>query len=252
MEKLGLPYVGQASYLLNFKKPIVKIRFDQAAAEEAFEEIVGVSSQQTNIPDNFDPNMARIVFSGTRKSIAISQVSCQLNFNFTTAEMPFDKQLEIIRNNVSNFHSKVSKFKPMDDFGQCAIIIGINFPSVGDDNNHSEYLFEKLLKVNRIGEVANTQVNIGYKIDDLFYNVGISSYETLQFEVKPSDENSNMFHDPSAMKVAEEGVSVRLDINNRPQIIANKNANPVDPSVLFDGLGEFIKNDFESQTGLTI
>lgn len=251
MTELNQPFLSQVTYLLNFRSIAQKIRFEQAQAEDAFAKFIGVQSTQTNVPDDADPNLARIVFQTNKKSIAISQTACQLSMAFKNAELPVAKQIEIAKGKISEFYTNSLKFKEAEKFGMTAVIFEINFSAKNANVDLQEYLYDQFIKTPKISDVASVQVNLGYKINNHFLNFGASVYEIRNFEVSGSvGQIVNI--DINEMKTIDTGLAFKIDINNRPMLNSNKAERIEEPGNLLSTLDDFISGQFEKISGFKI
>lgn len=244
------PHLSQASFLLQFKEPDVKVRFQQGAAEDAFGTFMGSQSQQTNVPDPVDPNVPRIIFGAEKKQITISQVACQLNFNFAKSSLAFEQELGVVLKNIREFAERALKFKAASDFGLTALVLQINFPSNENVTDLQKYLYDRFIKVGPIDAVASTQVQVGFKIGDLFLTIGANVYElrTISFDLGTSVPIGaiNLGDQP----VSESGISIRVEVNNKGTAPHLRNIAMADPGSLFQACSDFLYGQMESFTGL--
>lgn len=240
-------YASNIAYLLSFQSPVAKIRFEQAKAEEAFAGIVNGQSQQTNVPDQADPNQPRILFQSEKKSIAISQLACQLKMNFQSSDIPLTDQLSIARKNVIEFWKKSLEFKVGSEYGMHGIIFDINFPSKDSTETINKFLYDQFIKTTPIGDVAAIQLTLGYKVENYFINLTVSTYETrkLIFQAPFSSEPVDI----AKLPVSEAGVSIRIDINNRPE--QSLLIDLATPNKIMDVLDNFISSKLPIISGLT-
>ncbi|MFS8973844.1 hypothetical protein PO002_04920 [Cupriavidus necator] len=252
MLKLETPYLAQATYLLQFKAPKLKVRFDQAAAEEAFAPLVGTQSQQTNVPDQLDPNVPRIVFPSEKKQITISQVQCQLECNFPGAEMGIQKQLGVTSKNVLDFHTRALRFKNADEFGLTAISLQFNFPSHEKTQSLQQFIYDNYVKISPIGEVASAQIQLGFSIDGHFFNLFANAYEKRAINITPQFGETHRVMNMAEMPIIEQGIGVKLEVNNKPSAESIKDIIVGDPQRLLDLCSAFIDKNFEKVTGLAL
>jgi hypothetical protein len=251
MIELAKPIIRQVTYLLNFKSIAPKIRFEQAQAEDVYSSFIGTQSQQTNLPDDADPSLARIIFQSAKKRIAISQTGCQIDLSFHDGEFTLEKQLGIVKNNIIDFHSKSLQFRTAESYGVTAMILDINFASKSPSSALQDYLHDRFIKTPRIGDVASVQVNVGYTLGNHFFNFSASVYELRKFEVA-SGGNQTAIINIEEMSVSEYGLVFKIDINNRPQLIANSSEIAENPENLFSTLDTFLGEQFEKLSGLKV
>lgn len=249
MIALAKPFLREITYLLNYKSNAPKIRFEQARAEAVFSNFIGVQSQQTNVPDDADPNIARIIFQGSKKQIAISQSGCQIVLGFQDAELPIAKQLEIVKSNIAEFHSKAVEFRNNEPYGMTALILEINFSSKEPVSELQEYLYSKFIQSPRIGDVASVQVNLGYKVGSYFLNFGASVYEMRKFELAAGERKTVQIQD---LIVSDSGFSFKIDINNRPLMSSDSSEISENSNQIILVLNGFLSDQFEKLSGLSI
>lgn len=241
-------YVSHAAYLMTFKKLDEQVRFKQAQAEKAFGGFFHGQSIQTNVPDDFDPNAARILFNSAPKSLAISKASCQLNFGFEPS-LDLSKQIEVVRKNIADFHSRAFAFKEQSEFGLNALVIGLQFRSTAGKDALHGYLYNQLIKVSPVGKLASLAVNFGFEVEQKFINVEASVYELRRADFK-GQPGTQIVVNILDVPVVEEGISFKIDVNNRPKVQANPTAAPEDPRVLFDLAIKFMKHDLPNIAGI--
>jgi hypothetical protein len=249
MIDLAKPFLRQVTYLLNFKSIAQKIRFEQARAEEVFASFIGVQSQQTNLPDDADPSMARIIFQGSKKQIAISQLGCQIVLTSEDAQLPLAKQLEMVKSNIAEFHSKSLEYKNAGTYGMAALIMEICFSSKTSIPELQDYLYSKFIQTPRIGEVASVQVNLGYKMGSYFLNFGANVYEMRKFELAGGENKIVKIED---LSVQDFGLVFKIDINNRPLMTSNASKIAESPVQIFSLVDGFLGDKFEKISGLKI
>jgi len=237
-------------YVINFKAPDVKMRFKQAAAEAAFNGLIGGQSQQTNVPDTADPMQARIIFGNEKKSIAISQTSCQLQMNFSDSEHKVDEQLKVVKKNVQDFYKRALQFVDENTFAHSGLVIELAFPSKDPVENLQNYIVDQFYKGEHFGKVASAQFAIGFEKDGLYLTVSSSVYENRRMEISANNNNLPTFIDVSTLPIIDYGLVFKVDVNDRPRQAQNKLG--CAPSDLITAAEDFISNRFEKFSGLTL
>ncbi|KVA11849.1 hypothetical protein WI41_07075 [Burkholderia latens] len=253
MIEVSKPYINQARYLLNFREPQKSVRLDQREAELAFGGMVAGQSQQLNVPDSADPNIARIVFASGKKNLTISQLAVQLTLSFD-ATLDVAKQMAIVEKNVRDFHHRVPQFKELSTFAANALILHINFPSTETSGRLNEFLYEKLIKQAPVGEIASVQTNLGFKFGEIFANIGASIYESRRFSAtfEPGVNPLMQTFDLTSLPVIESGLQITLDINNRPRQLANPNVVAQEPDPLIDVIQDMLSQHMPKLIGLNV
>ncbi|GJI96183.1 hypothetical protein RugamoR57_29010 [Duganella caerulea] len=245
------PYIGSAVYILNFRNPALKVRFEQAQAEAAFAGFVNGQSQQTNVPDSADPNQARLIFQSEKKSIAISQAACQLQLGFHGSGLSFSAQLAALRKNVLEFCRRCYVFRDFSEYALNGLVVEVNFPrQMMDIKSELQILHERFIKTEKLGEVGSFQINLGYKVEDLFLNFSVSPYETRKFEVSFKMTSPIPDVNLNSLPVIENGLTVKIDVNNMP--IAEKKGSEEMPSQLLSAFDDFVDKKFSSIIGMEL
>lgn len=206
-------YISQAIYLVSNTQD-KRVRYKQEQAEEVFGAYFSAQSQQTNLPDDFDPNAPRLIFQGVHKQLVLSQVSSQLTLGFDSAKKGISEQLDIVVKNVLDVQARIRKFHPQAALQENALVLTISFPTECSKEDLSQFLFDKFLKIKPSAPVASTSIKIGYLLQgDIFLNIEFDVYEKRQGAISAQQT----FYDLSTFKVVEVGVSIKIDINNKPQ-----------------------------------
>ncbi|WP_322086049.1 hypothetical protein [Burkholderia sp. BCC1999] len=246
MIRLQNPALGQVTFLLNFKEPQTNIRFAQGDAEVAFGSFGAGQSQQTNVPDAADPSMPRIIFAKDRNSIAISQISVQ----YTRGAVPrphgtLDQQLQTVVEEIQNFYRQALEFRPAHQYVHEAVIVQINYPSSESMADLHKYVYDRFISFRPLGELASVQLQIGFKINDLYFNLGASVYQTRHFEWKsPAQAGIN----PSTVmlalnsgKLIEKGLQFTIDVNDRPRHEVGRSKDAATPDKLLETICRFTR-----------
>ncbi|NMG29444.1 hypothetical protein [Aromatoleum evansii] len=245
-------YISQAIYAVRFRERDDGVRLKQAEAEKAFSSFMGGQSNQTNVPDNFDPNAPRIVFQGNHKGLLISQLSCQFDQNFEPKALPLDRQVETIEKNVRAFHARLLAFKEERTLSESALILSVNIPSdIGLQKLHT-HLADRFLKSTPLGELASVSFKVGYKTDDnLFLNLEANVYELRRAELDQSARVNAAVIDIASIPVVEEGFGIKIDINDRPKKMADLNYVVEGPDRLLATAFGFVKDKLDEVMGLS-
>ena len=213
-------YISEVICLVQYKAIDGKVRHQVADAESAFSGMFSGQSQQTNVPDDTDPNIPRLIFQAGPKQLSISQKACQLNLNFENNEKTIDEQLTIIRKNLLSFQNDLLKFKSEDKLGECAIVIGVNVPCKEGKGAMLQQLYNRFFKIDQqveFGELASYSFKVGYKTtENLYLNYEADVYELRKFELpKPTTLGQVVRFEAKDAPVIEEGIGLRVDINNK-------------------------------------
>jgi hypothetical protein len=227
MSRFQNPFIGQMTYVVHFRQPQEKIRFSQGGAEVAFRSFGADQSQQTNLPDNADPSLARLVFVDDRRSIAISQVAIQYAHTFEPhGNVELGEHFVEIRREIADFHRQVLEYKPSDEYSHVAAVLQVNYPSTESTRFLHQYVYERFVTFKPIGDIASFQMTLGFKVNDLFVNLGASVYETRQIDPRDSKQGRvtpiSIMLNMEESKVIARGVQLTIDVNDRPRHSRNR------------------------------
>ncbi|WP_208278606.1 hypothetical protein [Massilia oculi] len=245
------PSLSSVNYVLKFSTLDRSVRFKQAQVEAAFSGFFKGQSQQTNVPDTVDPNQPRIVFGDETKTLAVSQVGCQLSMSFSESDISIARQLEVSKKNVIEFCDRANRAFGDVITSQSGLVMEITFPSKASSQELHQYIAEKFYSGPKVGEVASSNVTIGFKIKDLFLNFTAGVFEIRRFEFQTPQALANTYIDVESMPVTEHGLAFKIDVNDRPrQQLNGPNLTP--PIELIQVIDDFIKNDFSNFSGLKL
>lgn len=238
---LQQPYISQAICIVSYKLD-KDIRYTQKSAEDCFGPLFSAQSQQTNVPDDFDPNAPRLVFQTGQagsKQLLLSQVAAQFMLGFEAAsDKNLSEQLSIISRNVKDFGGRTTRFKSPDQVKECALILNLNYPSKKLSRDAmSSYLHERFFSFKPKGAVAATSFKVGYLLpEQLFFNISSDIYELRkgQFHTEPRSQNIDL----ATLPIAEQGFLVQIDSNSRPKA----NGDIEDLNIILEKSSEFVLN----------
>jgi hypothetical protein len=216
-------YISEAVCLIQYKAIDSKIRHRVAEAENAFADIFSGQSQQTNVPDNTDPSIPRLIFQAGHKQLSISQKACQFSLGFERNEKTIVEQLAIITKKLSVFQNDVLKFKPKDELGECALIVNINIPCKEGRDSLLQHVYNRFFKIDQqavYGKLASYSFKVGYETSNKCYlNYEADIYELRKLDVPQSIVSGQVMRvDIKDSPVIEEGIGIRVDVNNKPKV----------------------------------
>lgn len=215
MIELHKAYISQAIYVASNVLD-KRIRYKQESAEDAFGSFISAQSQQTNLPDDFDPTQPRLLFQAGQKQIFISQIATQLSLGFESAAKPLSAQIGIVHKNSREFHKKILQFRPKESLSDSALIVVLSFPSEASRDDLSRFIFEKFLKMPPYADIASSSVKVGYRLPSgIFLNIEADVYERRGGII----ENMGSTIDLNTLPIVEMGISVKLDVNTRPKSV---------------------------------
>lgn len=221
--KFEKKYISEVVCVVQYKAKDNKIRHRVADAENAFADMFSGQSQQTNVPDNTDPNIPRLIFQAGQKQLSISQKACQFSLNFDNNEKTIDEQLLIIKKNLLAFQNGLFGFKPKDELSECAIVVSVNLICKEKRDSMLQHVYNRFFKIDQqieFGELASFSFKVGYKTkDQLYLNYEADIYELRKLDFQQSKTFGEVIQiDAKDIPVIEEGICVRVDVNNKPKV----------------------------------
>lgn len=237
---LKKPYISQAICIISYELD-KDIRYAQKAAEDHFGPMFSTQSQQTNVPDDFDPNAPRLIFQAGQagsKQLMLSQAAAQYMLGFeSSSEKSLDEQLGIISRNVKDFGSRTARFKSPKEIKEYALILNINYPSKELTRDMmSSYLHQRFFSFSPLGNVAATSLKVGYLVpEQLYLNITSDIYELRKGQFKA--EAGSQHVDLTTLPLAEQGFLVQIDLNTKPKT----NCDIGDLDVIIDVSANFIE-----------
>lgn len=210
-------YISQTLIVINYERN-QKIRLKQADAEKAFARLFPNSqSSQTNVPDEFEPSVPRIVFNAAPKELTISQVATQLKLEFPRNDKTTDDQIKILNKNVRDLFFGFDDFLGKNAIRETAIIFLLRYPSEQTNLEMHTYLYDRFFKTQPLAELAAISFVLGFKtLDSFFVNIEANVYELRGQEFNPPVLTPIAINLES-VPVLEKGYGVKLDVNTRPQ-----------------------------------
>lgn len=252
MDDIKNKYIDNATYVVSFQRD-EKIRLRQADVEKAFGPMFSnVQSISTNLPDDYDPNAPRFIMQTAKKNLTVSQVAAQLILNFESSSKPLQEQMGIIEKNISSFVLAVKEFMEENVIEQQGFIISVNYKTKQTQQEMSNYLFKRFFSLKPYGEPASTNFKIGFRTSDLlFINFEVSSYEIRETKI---EQGKTKILKVDTIPVKEEGYNLKVDINNRPMLMADNKALPLITAseTIKKQMRNTIENEIDNFMGFTI
>ena len=216
MVDLKKAYIAQAICILNHALD-KRVRYRQEEAESIFGTAFQTQSQQTNVPDDFEPSAPRLIFQNGHRQLMLSQSLVQLVLGFENSEKTLDQQMDIIFKNIADIHSRAQKFQPSGWTGEVGVIFVVNVPSDLGRDALSENVFSRFIKLERLYDTASVALKVGFKTkENLYLNFEIDVYELRKTIFDPGLQPKAI--DISAIPVHEMGYSFKVDVNNKPRL----------------------------------
>jgi hypothetical protein len=248
MTTIASPFIQSANFVLSFADLAQQVRFEQPAAEAAFRGLMGVQSTQTNVPDEADPTIPRIVFHGPHKALQISQISCQIDMSFERSDLPISEQIEVIAKNARAFFDRALTFRNAEAFRSTGLVIEINVPTRIGTTDSLQHLFDRFIKFPQIGEIASLQTSIGFKYREYFVSITTNTYEKRQFHA-PINPSKVTFFNLEHAQLLDQGISYKVDVNNRSRA-ASENLGAEAPEALVATMKDFLSTYLAEISGV--
>lgn len=241
MVDLGKGYISQAIFY-SAHATDNRMRYRQEEAESTFGQLFNVQSQQTNVPDDFDPAAPRLIFQAAHKQFLLSKNSSQLVLGFEGSDKTIAAQIDIIVDNVRKLLKKLSSFANCT--GEVGFILNFNFPSSESRLAMCEAVYEKFLKFPKKHDVASTSVKIGFQTPDLlFLNLEVDVYEMRKGLLSANNLNVHNI-DVSTLELQETGYSFKVDINNKPKVGSQLHIFEESEKVI-EAMKEYMRDSFD-------
>lgn len=173
--------------------------------------------QLLNVPQGAPPEAPRIILSSQLLSINIGLNRLDLIVNVPTQiKNSRDSAFNLLKDLVERISN--SLVNGVLKYDWCGIISNLEFPSHNDIKPSLKIIegfFNDLVTIERDAkELAAFSLQYGFKENGFYRNVTISGYDT--YDIPVAGIGTNKFIDLSKLPVKESGITINLDINNRP------------------------------------
>jgi hypothetical protein len=221
-------YISQTTFVAQFE-PDLSIRFKLGEIERAFQGVCATQGVSTNVPDSAPKAIPRFTLQSGPKAIAVSQVTAQLDMDFTEQKKSLKNTFDIVQKNVELFWAGVKSFKQISEIKHAGLVLTIASPSQLQKTQICAKILEKYAKVPNRGAPATSTIQFGYLDAEhhLFNNIAISDYELRAGSIEMSPTNRRIEIDASSLPLREQGFETKLDFNSRP-MAANQLPTPPD------------------------
>jgi hypothetical protein len=215
-------YVAQATFVANFDQDS-GIRYRVAEIESAFRSVCVAQAVSTNVPDSAPGAIPRFTIQSGPKTVSVSQVSAQLDLDFSEQRKSLKNTFDIIEKNVSAFWSGMLSLKRVSEVRHGGLVLTVNFPSQLSREEICATILDRYAKVPTRGQPATAAIQFGYLDTELhlFNNVSLAQYEIRQGLVQGPVGARQLEIDVSSIPVREQGFETKVDINSRPMTTAN-------------------------------
>jgi hypothetical protein len=213
-------YVADAMYVVAFERDL-EVRFKQREFERSFGSMfTGQNSVSTNAPDDAPRNAARFVYSKDQKRLIVSQNAIQLNLSFERRGMTIDERLTVVKNNIGSVEKGAKGFLNDGSIRDTGCILTLAYPSEASESEIGGYIFDKLIRIAPLGTPANVICNLGFRVNDLYFNnVAISAYKIHEGSITARPRGiTRVTVDLENVPISERGLEVKVDVNDKPRV----------------------------------
>lgn len=173
--------------------------------------------QLLNIPQGAPPEAPRVILYSPLVSINIGLNRLDIVVNVPTQiQNNRDSSFGLLGELIDQIHNALIKDTLVYDW--CGLILNTEFPSKKDVKPSLkiiESLFADLVKIDHSpNDLAAFQLQYGFKENGFYRNVTISGYDT--YDIQIPENMLNQAIDLSKVTVRESGITIVLDINNKP------------------------------------
>jgi hypothetical protein len=173
--------------------------------------------QLLNIPQGAPPEAPRVILTSPLLSINVGLNRLDMIINVPTQiKSNKDSSFKLLREQIERVYNSIVRDNLEYDW--CGIILNLEFPSTNDTKPSLKILdglFNELVKVEKESkELATFSLQYGFKESGLYRNVTISGFDTYDIPVAGIGINQTI--DLTRMPVRESGITINIDINNKP------------------------------------
>jgi hypothetical protein len=200
-----------------------QIRIRVGDVEQAFQPVINSQANGTNVADSAPPTIPRFTLQSGPKQIAVSQVSAQLDLDFTSDGKSGVATFEVVKRNFLHFWEGVCRLKSLAELREVGIVLTFHIPKTASQADLAKLIFDRYMRLTPLGAVASTGFTIGFLDTEkqIFFNISLESYELRQGVITGDLSNrQNISVDVSTLPVKESGIEVKFDVNSRPMLTA--------------------------------
>jgi len=214
-----------------------EIKYKLKQTEDAFKAIIKAQVTSTNAHDLSPPDAPRLILESHNKQIAITQTSAQLVLTFEKTGKSIEDCFEIISKNLLEFKRGFDQLIPDENRKEFGLVLSIRAPSKIEKDILHDKLFDKFLKSKKQGSISTFEVKYGFVSEDnLFKNYMVNVYQLRKSIINPVDFESPTFIKVNELPVAETGIAVLFDVNDRPKYLSENKADGESFSKLLETL----------------
>lgn len=217
---LNLPNksIAQVLFVIGYTRDST-IRTKQFDIEKALASLIGDTSVNTNLPDDFNPQAPRVTLMQGQLSAFFSQIAAQLTIDIDNTN---GKSVEVIRDSITKkinlFQSCVDKIISHEQQRERGLVLTMKYPvdsTQFPDEAVFDYIQSKFFQISPLGKPASAQFNVGYKTNDNFF-VTLSVAQYTQYNI--ATMSAAQLFDITTLPVIESGIELKIDVNSRPLV----------------------------------
>ncbi|MBI3938354.1 MAG: hypothetical protein HY323_15355 [Betaproteobacteria bacterium] len=250
MVDLSKKYISEVIYVVSYERD-VHVRLRQADAEQVFKTLFPVQSIQVNMPDEFDPQVPRIVFQAPRRQLTISQIAAQITLHFERQGGALGEKVEGISRSIKEFHDCLLRFKEKQTIRENAVVVSMNYPTDLSQDEMHEYLYRRFFKIRPLAKLASLNFKLGFRTtDDFFLNLETNVYELRIKEFTPPMPTPSVI-EISEISLVEKGYGVKIDVNNKPMRMGGRKYVDIGPERTITKVTNLVLGEADKFMGFT-
>lgn len=197
-----------------------KIRFRLQEAEAIFGSFANAEAKSTNLPDSAPPEMPRLTLQGSKRKVLLGKSQTTIGLSFDGSGKSCDEAQSIALDSLNRAYDLLKQFHPQVAFRGFGAIFELAYPfQKVDDPSVIHKISAELAKIvysgPSFGEVASLELKVGFKADwGGFKNIALAVYEVREGMLNASLPVQHI--DAATLRLIESGVSLNLDVNDRP------------------------------------
>lgn len=220
MLNLANKSIAQALFVISFTRDST-IRTKQFDIEKAMAPLLGGSSVNTNLPDDFNPQAPRVTIGQGQVSVHFSQIAAQLTIDVDNTN---GKSVEVIRDSIDKkinmFQSCVDKIISHERQRERGLVLTLHYfvdSTQFSDEAVFDYIQSKFFQISPLGKPASAQFSVGYKTNDNFF-VTLSVAQYNQYNIAAGMSSENQWVDIKTLPIINSGIELKIDVNSRPLV----------------------------------
>jgi hypothetical protein len=197
-----------------------RVRFKAEDAERTFASVVGGTAKATNVEVNAPSTIPRLGFKQGNKILTLANDRVQLALGFHDKRIDLPTALGIVDRNIHLLMQALPQYQPPATLREFGLILEFGYPTTDGvtQPNLAEALARNIYKGPSIGSIVTMEMKMGFEANGLFTNVTFGQYEYRKGEMRASPGTLQRI-DIRSMDVEERGLSVTLDVNDRPSAL---------------------------------